>query len=660
MERYIGKMLDNRYEILEVIGTGGMSVVFKAKCHRLNRLVAIKMLKKDLSEDAEFRRRFHDESQAVAMLSHPNIMAVYDVSRRGDMDYIVMELIDGITLKQYMERRGKLNWPEALHFITQIMKGLSHAHSRSIVHRDIKPQNIMVLRDGTVKVTDFGIAFLANGSNPSNEAIGSVHYISPEQAKGDYTDNRSDIYSAGVVLYEMLTSRLPFEGSDPMSVAIQHFSAVPLSPREIDPEIPEALEQICQKAMAPDRNKRYSTADEMLADLEAFRRDPNINFEYSTEELRRDTGKPDEPTRYLPNTGVTRTKQNHYVPPVEDDDDDYEDERPRSNWWLILLLIVIIAGAGYFGATRLYNSIMDSFQQQEIPEYAVPSVIGLTVEEAEALETVKGIFEIVEDGREYSSEYAEGQIIQQSPEAERTRKNASGALIPINVTVSNGVRSGAMLNVIGEEARTAKLRIQQTKGLSELRLNIVEAPEQEFHEEIEAGHVIRTDPVADTMLTEGATVTLVVSKGPEPKYSTMISCEGETVEWVQQQMLALNLEAEFEKVESSQPEGTVLTQSEPTNTEVLQGSIVHFTYSDGLKLIAYPISFDVPFSPEDVLVQIFLDETEELNTTVSGEDVLLNGPLHIEHTLYAAAGEHRLRIYAAEQLWRDEVLTFSE
>ncbi|MDE7055279.1 MAG: protein kinase, partial [Oscillospiraceae bacterium] len=202
MERYIGKMLDNRYEILEVIGTGGMAVVFKAKCHRLNRLVAIKMLKKDLSEDAEFRRRFHDESQAVAMLSHPNIMAVYDVSRRGDMDYIVMELIDGITLKQYMERRGKLNWPEALHFITQIMKGLSHAHSRGIVHRDIKPQNIMVLRDGTVKVTDFGIACLSNGSNPSNEAIGSVHYISPELAKGDYTDKRSDIYSAGVVLYE--------------------------------------------------------------------------------------------------------------------------------------------------------------------------------------------------------------------------------------------------------------------------------------------------------------------------------------------------------------------------------------------------------------------------------------------------------------------------
>ncbi|MBD5161773.1 MAG: Stk1 family PASTA domain-containing Ser/Thr kinase [Oscillibacter sp.] len=655
MERYIGKMLDNRYEILEVIGTGGMAVVFKAKCHRLNRLVAIKMLKKDLSEDAEFRRRFHDESQAVAMLSHPNIMAIYDVSRRGDMDYIVMELIDGITLKQYMERRGKLNWPEALHFITQIMKGLSHAHSRSIVHRDIKPQNIMVLRDGTVKVTDFGIAFLANGSNPSNEAIGSVHYISPEQAKGDYTDNRSDIYSAGVVLYEMLTSRLPFEGSDPVSVAVQHFSAVPLNPRELDPEIPEALEQICMKAMAPDRNRRYSTADEMVADLEAFRRDPTINFEYSAEELRRETSRgTDEPTQYLPNTGVTRTKQNHYTPPPAEEDDEEEYERPRSNWWKILLLILIVAGVGYFGATRLYSSIMDSFKPQDIPEYTVPSIVGMTVEEAEELAEIKGIFEIVEDGHEYSGEYAEGQIIRQTPDAGRTRKNASSELIPINVTVSNGARSGAMLNVVGEEARAARLRILQTKGLSELNLNIVEAEEQEYHDEIEAGCVIRTDPAADTMLGEGDTVTLVISKGPEIKYSTMVSCVGQTVEWVQTKMAELNLVAEFEKVEGSEEEGTVLTQSVDSATEVEQGSTVTFTYSNGEKLLEYPVSFHVPFSPEEVLVQFFLDDDLVLDTTVPGDYGV------IEQTLQAKAGVHRLRIYADEQLWRDDDLTFGE
>ncbi len=652
MERYIGKMLDNRYEILEVIGTGGMAVVFKAKCHRLNRMVAIKMLKKDLSEDAEFRRRFHDESQAVAMLSHPNIMAVYDVSRRGDMDYIVMELIDGITLKQYMERRGRLNWPESLHFISQIMKGLSHAHSRGIVHRDIKPQNIMVLRDGTVKVTDFGIAFLSNGSNPSNEAIGSVHYISPEQAKGDYTDNRSDIYSAGVVLYEMLTSRLPFEGSDPVSVAIQHFSAVPLSPREIDPEIPEALEQICMKAMAPDRNKRYSTADEMLADLEAFRKDPNINFEYSAEELRRETGGGDEPTQYIPNTGVTRTKQNHYTPPVEDDDDDEYYDKPRSNWWKILILILIVAGVGYFGVLKMYNSIMDSFQHEEIPEYQVPSVVGMTIEEAEELETVKGIFELVEESHEHSLEYPEGQIIRQSPEAERIRKNAGGELIPINVTVSLGSRSGEMVTVVGDEARSARLRIQQTQGLSELHLNIVEAPEQEFHDEIEAGCVIRTEPAAGTLLKEGDTVTLYVSKGPKIIYSTMVSCLGETVEWAQDQMNSLNLVAEFTKVESSEPEGTVLTQSIDTGEEVPEGTTVTFTYSDGEKLLEYPITFDVPYSEEPVLLQLFLDGQVIADQEVPGDYGTFS------HTLRAKAGSHRLQIYAANKLFWDEEILF--
>ena len=282
MDQYIGKMLDNRYEILEVIGTGGMAVVYKARCHRLNRLVAIKILRDDLAQDAEFRRRFHDESQAVAMLSHPNIMAVYDVSKSSDLEYIVMELLDGITLKQYMQKKGEpLSWKEALHFITQIMKALSHAHGRGIIHRDIKPQNIMVLRDGSIKVADFGIARLASAaqSTLTQEALGSVHYISPEQARGSRIDARSDIYSAGVVLYEMLTGRLPYEGDSPVSVAIQHINSIPLAPRELNPDIPEALEAITMKAMASNVEQRYLSADAMLADLEEFRKNPNINFE---------------------------------------------------------------------------------------------------------------------------------------------------------------------------------------------------------------------------------------------------------------------------------------------------------------------------------------------------------------------------------------------
>ena len=234
------------------------------------------------------------------MLSHPNIMAVYDVSHSTELDYIVMELIDGITLKQYMQKKGgKLAWREALHFITQIMKALSHAHSRGIIHRDIKPHNMMVLRDGSLKVADFGIARLTSAAQATlpQEALGSVHYISPEQARGSHIDARSDIYSAGVVLYEMITGRLPYEGESPVAVAIQHINSIPLSPREIDQEIPEALEAITMKAMASDVNQRYVSADAMLVDLEEFRKNPSINFDYTPADLLIADG--DEPTQIL-------------------------------------------------------------------------------------------------------------------------------------------------------------------------------------------------------------------------------------------------------------------------------------------------------------------------------------------------------------------------
>ena len=652
MERYIGKMLDNRYEILEVIGTGGMAVVFKAKCHRLNRLVAIKMLKKDLSEDAEFRRRFHDESQAVAMLSHPNIVAIYDVSRGGDMDYIVMELIDGITLKQYMERRGRLNWPEALHFITQIMKGLSHAHSRGIIHRDIKPQNIMVLRDGTVKVTDFGIACLSNGSHPSNEAIGSAHYISPEQAKGDYTDNRSDIYSAGVVLYEMLTSRLPFDGDNPVSIAIQHFSAVPLSPREINPDIPEALEQICMKAMAADRNRRYATADEMLADLEAFRKDPSLSFDYSVEDLQKEGRGDEEPTQYIPNVAVTR-KQAHVPAPPPLPEEDEEEERPRSNWWKILILIVVIAAAGYFGATRIYQSIMNSFTTTQTAEHTVPYVVGMTAEAAKELPEVDGIFSIVETDYEYSSEYAAGEITKQTPEAGTTRKSPNGELIAINVTVSRGARSGTMLDLIGKEARAARLELEQNDDLSILDLVIVEG-ESSYDDDVAAGCVLRTDPAAGEPLAEGDTVTLYLSLGPEIKYVPMIPCEGQSVEWVQQQMTVMGLVAEFEAVEGSQPAGTILTQSVEAGTDVAEGSTVTFTYSDGEKLIEETISFQVPESEDRVTVEVFLDNELVFESDLDGDFGLLEVPV------FKKAGTYPLLIYVDGRLRETGEITFSE
>jgi len=281
-DKYIGRLLDNRYEILEVIGVGGMAVVYKARCHRLNRLVAVKILKDDYSQDDEFRRRFHAEGQAVAMVSHPNIVSVYDVSTTNDADYIVMELIDGISLKQYMEKKGVLNWKETLHFAIQIGKALEHAHERGIVHRDIKPHNVMVLKNGSVKVADFGIARVMSESHTlTREALGSVHYISPEQAKGGRVDNRSDIYSLGVVMYEMMSGRPPYNGESPVAVAIQHINGGAPMPSTINPNIPGGLEQIIMKAMAHEPSERYDNATAMLYDMDEFRKNPVMLFEYN-------------------------------------------------------------------------------------------------------------------------------------------------------------------------------------------------------------------------------------------------------------------------------------------------------------------------------------------------------------------------------------------
>ena len=401
MDSDIGKMLDNRYEILERIGTGGMAVVYKAKCHRLNRLVAIKILKADLAQDEDFRRRFNAESQAVAQLSHPNIVSVYDVSRGGDVEYIVMELIDGITLKQYMEKRGQLNWREALHFITQIMPGF-HAHSRGIVHRDIKPQNIMVLRDGSVKVADFGIACLENSAQTlTQEALGSVHYISPEQARGDRTDARSDIYSAGVVLYEMLAGRLPFVGDSAVSVAIQHLSSIPLAPREIDPEIPEQLELICMKAMAPELDKRYDSAEAMIADLEAFRKNPSVDLDFELSDLRPEVE--DEPTQTLRTAGLHTTQPGGRTPVTREHRRSYEEEEPAPRGGKgRTVLIASAAVAALLVVAVLFKTILGSFTAPAPEQYVVPNVLDRTVEEAAVLPEISGIFTLKEMGTVFS------------------------------------------------------------------------------------------------------------------------------------------------------------------------------------------------------------------------------------------------------------------
>ena len=370
MDKYIGKMLDNRYEILEVIGRGGMAVVYKAKCHRLNRFVAVKILKEELAQDEEFRQRFRDESQAVAMLSHPNIVSVYDVSRSGDVEYIVMELIDGITLKDYLERQSPLGWKETTFFALQIAKALEHAHSRGIIHRDIKPQNIMVLRDGTVKVADFGIARQAASTNTYNlrEAIGSVHYVSPEQARGSHIDNRSDLYSLGVVMYEMLTGRLPFVGDTPLEVALQHINSVPLPPSDYVPNIPKTLEHIVMKAMAPVPADRYNNATELIQDIERFRNDPHYQVDVPRTAVPdsnlRDPGETQviQYTSQLASAGARNSSPTRHTPPVRprplEEEEEEDEEEPRrsgkkrrissSLLFTILAVSIFVIGAGFF------------------------------------------------------------------------------------------------------------------------------------------------------------------------------------------------------------------------------------------------------------------------------------------------------------------------
>ena len=567
MDQYIGKMLDDRYEILELIGSGGMANVYKARCHRLNRLVAIKILKSDLADNADFRRRFHDESQAVAQLSHANIVSVYDVSTNPDREYIVMELIDGITLKQYMERRGRMDWRESLHFITQIMRGLSHAHSRGIIHRDIKPQNIMVLRDGSVKVADFGIACLANqGQTLTQEALGSVHYISPEQARGDRIDARSDIYSAGVVLYEMLTGRLPFEGDSAVSVAIQHLSSVPLAPRDIDPSIPEPLELICMKAMNSDPNKRYASADAMIEDLEKFRRDPSVDMDYIRQELTAPAADT-EPTMPLPTAQVASAVKKHTGELRRERE--AEEEPPRRDKKSIAIIAGIFAAAVLL-VVLLFKLILGDFGPAgSNKSYPVPDIRGKTVEEAQEMEGVKDIFLIEVQGTRTTEEYQPGQIVEQDPAAGRTRKSN----LVIQVYVAAEPEKVPMKDLVGMEYRQARVL------LTDMGLDLKITTETVSSDKYGADAVIETVPAADEPLVAGQTVILRVSTGPETV--TVPSFTGQDIANAVQNAQDLGLtvgEITYDAF-SFAPQGQVIEQSIKPTSEVPGGTKISFTVS---------------------------------------------------------------------------------
>ena len=579
-DKYIGKMLDNRYEILERIGIGGMAIVYRALCHRLNRYVAVKVLKDDYAVDEDFRRRFHTEAQAVAMLSHPNIVTVYDVSRTQDVNYIVMELIEGMTLKQYMQKRGQLSWKEALHFSMQISKALIHAHSRGIIHRDIKPHNIMILKDGSVKVADFGIARLNSSQNTlTQETLGSVHYISPEQAKGSHTDARTDIYSLGVVMYEMITGRLPFEGDSAVAVAIQHISSIPLMPREIDPEIPEGFERITMKAMCADLDKRYQSAEELYADLEAFRKDPEGNFdeeELPFAETPEGAELPGEaPAGRKKRGGRLMTAETEGVRPIrgarELSRKDYRKNTLRARSVTILfgvLCVILFILALFLFLWR--NWFKEMFTEPET--MIVPALVGSRLETVLQNPGYTDSFNIIptyeaDEGTE------EGFILSQSPASGRTV--IKGEEKPtLKVTVSSGSEIVIMPNLVNQEYRNAFLTLQKLK--LEVREDLV------VSDTVTEGYVISTSPAEGEELRPGDTVFITVSSGPDIKYVSMPDLYGKTAQAAAAQLEAMNLTVgSISEVEDDAERGTVIFQSTAPGTSIPEHTKINLNISSG-------------------------------------------------------------------------------
>ncbi len=522
MDSNIGKKLDGRYELLELIGVGGMADIYRARDIVEDRIVAVKILKTEFAGSEEFLRRFRNESKAIALLSHPNIVKIYDVGFTDKVQFIVMEYVDGITLTDYIEQQGVLKWRDAVHFTVQILKALQHAHDRGIVHRDIKSSNVMLLADGTIKVMDFGIARFnrENNKTVSEKTIGSVHYISPEQARGDITDERSDIYSVGVALYEMLTGKKPFDGDSPVSIALMHMQSTPKKPTELNSTIPEGLEQIVLRAMQKDPAQRYQTAGEMIKDLEEFKKNPGMIFEYKYNSTDGTTKYFDRP---IPAAEQERTRRRQaaktepededYDEDEEDDDDEYEERRSP------LIPILFAVGTAFVIATvflvmtivfRNLNVTPDQVSSvmgvnsgstvsvTDSNEFLMPNLVGMTWDEAKS--QYSSVMTLVP--QQEWSEVTKDQIFDQEfPEGRKVKIGAE-----VTVKVSKGIRTVEIQDLENLTASVAESKLR--KDGFKVKKTYDES------DDIAKDYVIRTEPAAHEMAEQGSTVVLLISSGP--------------------------------------------------------------------------------------------------------------------------------------------------
>ncbi|MCI9406324.1 MAG: Stk1 family PASTA domain-containing Ser/Thr kinase [Oscillospiraceae bacterium] len=645
MDHLIGKKLDGRYEVLQLVGVGGMANVYKARDIIDERLTAVKVLREEYASNEEFVRRFKNESKAIAALNHPNIVKVYDVSFSDKMQSIVMEYIDGITLKDYIDQQKIIRWKEAVHFAVQILRALQHAHDKGIVHRDIKPQNIMLLQDGTIKVMDFGIARFARSqiATITDKAIGSVHYISPEQARGEKTDEKTDLYSVGVMLFEMLTGQLPFTADSAVSVAIQQIQSKPKRPRELNPSIPEGLEQITMKAMQKDPARRYQSAAEMLRDIDAFKRDPSVAFAYkylfAEEEEAQSAARRhrEADQRAEPSPKRKRKRQRQEEP---DEDVQIVVKTPY------LAMLGGIAAA-FVLVTCLFIFLMFYFNNPfvSVDEVKLPNFVGIQYESV--LNSSKySDFHIVVEETVYNDEYERGVICEQKPKYPKTVKKGS----EVKIKVSSGSQKITIPDFSNQEATQVYTELKNM-GLEyiESRIN---------HPSIASGYVIRTDPTKGSEVKSGTVVTVYVSLGAQTVMKPVPDVTGIYIDDAKRILESNGLKVgtvEMDK-DSDEPYGTVLSQDPREGDVAASGSFVNLKVSQGDQVISR-LTIEVPMPSSidrEVEVSAYLDDMEIRRETINPKNTSTWRPS------FSGEGIGRVKIYIDDEIYMEYIVDFDE
>lgn len=606
MDLNVGKKLDERYEITELIGVGGMADVYKAVDLMENKIVAVKILKPEFSGNEEFIRRFRNESKAIALLSHPNIVKIYDVGLKDEIQFIVMEYIDGITLKEFIDQQGVLRWQDALHFMIQILRALQHAHDKGIVHRDIKPQNIMLFADGTIKVMDFGIARFSrvDGKTLSDKTIGSVHYISPEQARGDMTDERSDIYSVGVMLYEMLTGQKPYDGDNPVSIALKHMEEDPKAPREIVPAIPEALEEIVLHAMERDPAKRYQSAAEMIKDIDRFKLDQNIVFGYKNENQNK--------------------KSHEEIVSDTDYDDDYydeEEEEPKKRSYVVPILMAVTVAVVIIATILVSYFVISKWgaSSTHTANVEIENLVGKSIVEVEQKYDGKLKFETTQ---EYNDQYDEGIIFEQGQTA--------GTIVREGYTLSLKVSRGKRMITIPDVVNK-KVAIAQSELTSAGFTPVVR---ETYDNNVAQGLVIRTEPAVGEDAPADSEILIMVSKGPFEADLKVPNVIGLTKEKAIAKLTESKIEYKIEEIAHEGDKNKIIEQSVKGGEYVSKGTTVTIFVSTG-ELDPSNVTIQMPL-PQGIwgsyFVEVYRDGNSIASQTINDGQTVAGGQINITVT----------------------------